>query len=62
MAENDSPGREEKFDPSKDTDSSARVSAHGHEEGGGQDEKDRDRKKDEPGASGKGINPVQHSE
>jgi hypothetical protein len=62
MAENDISSLGAQVDPSEDTGSNASASAQGLESGGGKDGQDSAQKKDEQSASGKGINPVQHSE
>lgn len=63
MAENDNnPGQGGEVDPSEDPGPNARASSTGQEQGGGRGDRDEGGKGDEPSASGKGINPVQHSE
>jgi hypothetical protein len=63
MAENDRPDREGKVDPSENPDNVTPAEAQGQGAIGGGDDKDvNEQKKEKPGESGKGINPVQHSE
>ena len=62
MAENDTPERDDKIDPSEQPGEVAPASAHAPGAPGGGDEGACAEKKDKPGSTGKGINPVQHSE
>ncbi len=68
MAENDNPGHDDKHDSPGHSGDNPPASAQGQGAIGGQDDKDVNEQqkdkpgKDAPGESGKGINPVQHSE